>query len=181
MEDIKDINNPLRIEMRRYRSLMEICSLCIVAFAVWSIIKFFLQLMTDPEEIFSAESGSAPLYAKVVTLSVVIILITVDLLIRLYIARTALLVSKDLISKTRYSVFAVFLIFEGLVGIVLEVKAIINDPSNALRNIVSIMLEITSLGAVFGLIYAGMKFRKARNSYKQLSQNGQQDDGSLNV
>lgn len=180
MEDIKDINNPLRIEMRRYRSLMEICSLCIVAFAVWSIIKFCLQLMTDPEEIFSVESGSAPLYAKVLTISILIILIVVDLFIRLYIARSALLVSKDLISKTRYSVFALFLILEGLVGIVLEVKAIIYDPSNALSNIVSIMLEATSLGAVFGLIYAGLKFRKARNTYKQLSQNGQQDNGSLN-
>ena len=176
MEDINDINNPLRIEMRRYRSLMEICSMGIVAFGVWSIIKFCLELMSNPEEIFYSESGSAALSAKIITLVVVIILIILDLLMRLYIVRTALLVSKDLINKTRYSIFALFLIIEGLVGIGLEVKSIINDPSVVLKSAVSIMVELTALGAVIGLIYAGIHFKRARNSYRQLSQEDQPDN-----
>ena len=159
---------------------MEICSLCIVAFGVWSIIKFFLELMSNPEEIFYAESGSATQSANILTLFIMIILITLDLLMRLYIARTALLVSKDLINKTRYSIFAVVLIIEGLAGIGLEVNSIINDPSGALKSVVSIMVELTALGSVIGLIYAGMNFKKARDSYRQLSRKDQLNDGSLN-
>lgn len=181
MEDINDINNPLRIEMRRYRSLMEICSMGIVAFGVWSIIKFCLELISNPEEIFYTESGSATQSAKIITLSVVVIMIILDLLMRLYIARTALQVSKDLINKTRYSIFAFLLIIEGLIGIGLEVNSIINDPSGVLKSVVSILVELTALGSVIGLIYAGMNFKKARNSYRQLSQNDHPDDGSLNV
>lgn len=147
--------------------MMDISSLGIVAFGVWSIIKLVLTALGDPSEFFS-DIGPDQAVGRgddILTVIFLAIVAAIDMSMRLYIARSARKVSKGEIKKTRYIIFAILLMLTSAFSIFLQCVGIHFDPSGSARYIISILVELTSLGAVAELIYATVRFRKARDMF----------------
>lgn len=153
--------------MRRYRSMMDISSLGIVAFGVWSIIKLVLTAMGDPNHFINnvGPDQGAGRGDDILTVVFLAIITAIDMSMRLYIARSARKVSKGEIKKTRYIIFAIVLMLTSAFSIFLQCVGIHLDPSGWVSYFVSILVELTSLGAVAELIYASVRFRKARDLF----------------
>lgn len=160
---MEEINNPYRIEMRRYRSMMDISSLGIFAFGIWSIAKLVLTTIYEPAQMLADSTTGEALSAgsDVINIVTMVVLCAVDLLMRLYVTTSARKVSKGRKKKTRYIVFAVLLLLGSLINIAFNIGVIVLVKTDIADSIIRIIVEITSMGAVIELIYATRKFRTA--------------------
>lgn len=167
-----DVNDPLRVEMRRYRSMMEISCRGILMFGIWSAVKCIFQILNDPGEFFlyMSDTGKASLSLEISSILMLLFIMAVDLAGRLYIAKSALDVSKRYKKKKLYIFLAVMLFVGSILTIVISIADMIKTHARIAEDIVTIMIEITAIITVSELIYSSVKFRRARNRFKAVSE-----------
>ena len=158
--------------MRRYRSMMEISCKGILIFGIWSAVKCIFQIIDNPAEfsLYTSEMGTVSLSHEVSSILLILAIMAVDLAGRLYIAKSALDVSKRYKKRKLYIFLAVMLLVGSILTILISIADIIKFHSRIRDDIITIIIEITAIITVCELIYSSIRFRKARSRFRAESE-----------
>jgi hypothetical protein len=143
------------VKLRRYRNLLTISGLGVIAFGLWSVLKTIL-LFVFREEALAALPDDV--LTRVIFFVIVGVLLLTDFAIRLFIGLSARAEGLGKKKGYAYLVFAVLLALASAAS----VAAIFFDTgtTSILEIIVSVIVEVTSLVAVIELIAAAIHVKR---------------------
>lgn len=141
-------NDPRQIRIRKYRSILRSIGAGIVVFSAWSVIKSAGLTLVDPDNSFEA---------------VTVLLLALDMLMRIYVGRSAIAVGNGQKRGKAYIIFAVFMLagsafvlaFLGLILAHPEITGRVNGLYT------SMFIEITSDVLIAEMIIVSGKLKKA--------------------
>lgn len=164
-------NDALQIQLRKNQDTLKIVGLGVMAFGAWSIVKSILyttaQWSSIKEEIVVPEANET--IAKMVYIFMIAVTMAVEILVRLYIGRSAIAEGKGERRRPGYVVVA-FLITA--IGLTLTVTAFVVpgiriEPN--LEALMSLFVEITSAVITLEMCWSAIRVRKLR---RQLAEQG---------
>ena len=165
-------------KLRKYEHLLAISGAGVIAFGIWSVVKAAIYFLLVPLEridtLFSEQdladlqsAGASNKAAGIITIVVILAMLLVDLLLRYYVGRSAVLEGRRIRKKRiTYVVVAAFIGFFLLLSIVMRFYSYLGEQEvtkTALDTAsVSIVVDITSLLATIEMIVAAIMVRRLR-------------------
>ena len=157
-------NDALQIQLRKNQDTLKIVGLGVMAFGAWSIVKSILyttaQWSSIKEEIVVPEANET--IAKMVYIFMIAVTMVVEIVVRLYIGRSAIAEGKGERRRPGYVVVA-FLITA--IGLTLTVTAFVVPGIRMelnLEALVSLFVEITSAVITLEMCWSAVRVRKLR-------------------
>ena len=157
-------NDTLQIQLRKNQDTLKIVGLGVMAFGAWSIVKSILyttaQWSSIKEEIVVPEANET--IAKMVYIFMIAVTMVVEIVVRLYIGRSAIAEGKGERRRPGYVVVA-FLITA--IGLTLTVTAFVVPGIRMelnLEALVSLFVEITSAVITLEMCWSAIRVRKLR-------------------
>ncbi len=150
----------MRRRLRRNENYLVIIGTGVMAFGFWSVIQTVLLLLLSPQavsEYFDTVSG--PDFSPNIGYVLLMVLTTLDLLVRLYVGLSARAEGFGAKKGNLYVVFAVLLCFFHLLALV---TAVLNRFRNYLGfedAVMSLLIDITSLVTLVELVNSIFKVR----------------------
>ena len=175
-------NDPNRIKLRRYENRLAISGMAVIAFGLWSIVKalaYFLTQSYDVIDAFGLEDDShsleeglkvADLHSAFsgVLIGIIFTVLVFELLVRVYVGRSAFLDGRELKKKSPVYIILSFLIALLLIlslvnRAVTGIEGAATDRSEVMDTaVVSNLLDITSLLALAEMVISGIRVRRLR-------------------
>ena len=167
------------IKLRKYEHSMVVSGGGVIIFGVWSVVKAILFFIVSPAEQFQSiysDEDAQELYdigfsntdASLFIFVAILIILIVDLLLRFYVGRSAILVGRRMRKKEiMYIVIAIFLglvLFAGFFARILFAQDYIAGVKTTAWSTgnVSSIVDLTSLLALIELIVSSFKVRRLR-------------------
>ena len=165
----------LEIKLRKSEDSLRIVGLCVIAFGIWSIIKFvlisdsgldFTSIIADINDPMGDES-----FIKLLVYSIMAFFLGLEILFRLYIARSAIAEGNGTKERFFYIMMA-FLI--ALVNLALMIAGIVlwHTPENKNQSLSSFILacvtELTSICIMLEMGISAIRVKKLRRQLKDL-------------
>ena len=150
------------VKLRRYRNLLTVSGLGVIAFGGWSVLKMILVfvMQRDTIEALFAEMA-VDSRVKGITIVIVIAIMLIDFLIRIFVGSTARAEGLGKKKGPAYIVFALLLALGSLFSLVLlfvDGDSLSKTP--ILQTAISVILEITSMVATIELLVAAFTVKK---------------------
>ena len=177
---MQERNDPNRIRLRKYENTLTVSGVAVIAFGLWSIIKSGLYFITGNVDILSAfemeddiqgleefmGTRGAHILADAIALGVLFAFLSVDVLIRIYVGRSAVLDGRRVKKgNVLYVVFAFILIVPLATSFITEFIPRENQAvstSELDMVIASQLLDATSLAALLEMVFASIQVRRLR-------------------
>lgn len=177
---MQERNDPNRIRLRKYENTLTVSGVAVIAFGLWSIIKSGLYFITGNVDVLSAfetesdvqgleeiiGTGGAHVVADTIFLGVLFAFLSVDVLIRVYVGRSAVLDGRRVKrGNVLYVILACILIVplasEFITGFIPQENqaASVSDLDTVLA---SRLLDATSLAALLEMVFASIQVRHLR-------------------
>lgn len=170
-----------RIRFRKIRSRLGISAFGVMAFAVWSIIRTILQMffgttptLNEVNNGVAAQTIEAQVDDSVIVLILVVVLtvLAVEIALRLFIGLSARAESKGKKKSIVYIILAGLFIPFYVTIIIYSFQNSNYLESNVFDNIISIILDITSLISFIELFVSAIMLRRMRKKYVDIEQKG---------
>ena len=152
------------VRLRKYKHMLVISGMAVIAFGVWSIVKTILyttaQWNSITEEITVPEANET--LAKMVYLFMIAVTMAVEIAVRLYIGRSAIAEGKGERRRPGYIAVAFLIAF---LGLALTASAIVIPGIHIELNLdllASLFVEITSAVITFEMCWSAVRVRKLR-------------------
>ena len=142
-------NNSLeQIKIRKYRSILRSIGAGIIVFSVWTVAKSAGTTLLNPDESFQAGA---------------VIFLAADLLMRIYVGRSAIAVGNGQKRSGRYIRLAVLMLACSAFILTVAGYIVIHPERGADTNglLTSVFIEITSAALVAEMIAVSVKLRRA--------------------
>lgn len=141
-------NDPRQIEIRKYRSILRSIGAGIVVFSSWSVFKSIGVTLLNPEETLQAMTAVS---------------LVVDLLMRIYVGRSAIAVGNGEERGKTYIVFAILMVLGSVIILAFICFGLVRLEAVRKANGIytSMFIEITSTVLVVEMIIVAMKLRIA--------------------
>ena len=151
-------------ELRRQQNTLVVISTGVIAFAMWSVLKTFLYCFFHQSELLNItpemEEG-AILISQIILYILVFLALALDLIPRIYVARSAIAVGRGRKKGKAYIVVSALMAAESVASILAEFFFMDSATfSNSLDTFASVLVDLTSLLMWIELIIAAMKVRK---------------------
>lgn len=180
---MKTANDPKQIKLRKYENILAVSGVAVIAFGVWTIIKaafylflnpFNLEIFISPEEIAEAKAEAGEIAGTVmsgVVIAIIFIVLLMDLLLRMYIGRSAYSDGRARKKKSIvYVIIAIFIIFAFANSIGFTISNMINGTTVEQTEaeeymssaFTSLFLDMTSLLALVELAFSAIQVRRLR-------------------
>ena len=156
-------------ELRRRRSILSITGMGVIALGLWSFIKLNLYFLAAQNatieglglaDLSADERRTSFLFLYVVGL----VLAVLELILRIYIGRSAIRDAKGAKKKSLYLVFAAILASLSAIYLCLDITSFDFHSNHVADSMASILVEITSLYIFIELLFAAIKIRLLRKN-----------------
>ena len=157
-------------ELRKRQNILYITGQGVIAFGLWSLIKNNLYLFLSAEELFPETDEFSPKMQIAIILITFLILLffsSLELLLRIYVGRSAMNEAKGLKFRKHYVGFSRFLIAFYVFSVAIEILEIILpgvDVNSFPERFASVIVDTTSLIMLIELVSAAKKVRSLRAS-----------------
>lgn len=152
----------LETKIRKYSTNMRLSAYGVILFGAWSVIKGILYLVFNTG-VFDAllGIGSIPKESKTLAISVLFAIQVLDLIVRILIGRAAILESKGHKRGIGYIIIGFLLISFYVYNDVANFPSVfeLGSTNMIIDQIVSLILDITSIYAMADLIYSSIRYK----------------------
>ena len=155
------------VKMRRYQNLLTISGLGVIAFAVWSVMKTIMLFAMRKELLIDVLAASDDMTFKVTLISILVLILLVDFLVRLYVGLSARAEGFGKKKGYVYIIFAILLALTSL-GAVVMTFFNISPGSSVAELVVSVIVEATSIVVVIELLVASFNVKKLRKELTEV-------------
>ena len=149
--------------IRRLQDTLTVAGFGVIAFAAWSVVKaillFFLLDEASQRELLKLSDG-VPMQVFYIMFAIVAF---ADLLMRLYVGRSAQAEGRGKRKGFAYIVFAALMAIMSIVSIVLTLLGVSSSPT-VVDLIMSVVIEATSFATLALMIYCAVRLRRLRRS-----------------
>ena len=177
---MKDIDTTVETKIRKYRDNMRISAYGTFLFGAWNILKCVLYLLMD-KGYFNAlyEMYDYPEEIWGLAMALIFILLGIDLLLRLLVSFAAIKESKGKKKGCGYVIFGVILLIIVYIPMLcadVYTTVQIDDVAMLIDSIVATIVDITSVYALFDLLYCSIRFKILSKQYAKLAERGGADN-----
>jgi hypothetical protein len=164
-------------ELRRNQNLMIQSGIGVLVFGIWGIIRTLMLYAFSPDE----RKGLLDVDNMNTTLEIILVIVmfvvffSFDMLLRFYICRRAIAEARGWYRGNKYLVLTGMLAIVSILSIVLYVTSIVvafmsGMDERAIANVVSVLVEFTSLEILTGLIKSARRMRKLRRELESTAE-----------
>ena len=166
----------MEAKLRKYQYILGTAGFGVLLFSAWSLIKAFIFAIlqdTGYQAVSEADAEADRVFEEVIKtadfdlsafLIIVMIglfsLIIIDIVLRIYIGRTARKVSRGAKKSPAYIVIAVILAAMYTVSMYVSITTNSYLKESYLDTIVTLLIDITSLGTMIAVIISGIQVRR---------------------
>ena len=154
--------------IRRNQNYLIIIGTGTILFGIWSVIKTVMYLVMRRNEFSDLTEqlpeGNPQLSALIVT-GIVLLILTINLLLRLYVGLSAQREGRGEKGNKRYVVLAGYLCFSHLFSLRAEVLSLMQNPKDIATVIASILMDATSFITLLELVHSVYRVRKLIRDY----------------
>ena len=157
-------NDPASVKMRRNRGTLSVAGLGVMAFGLWSVVKFVMECLIGQirEDLVNTYSDTGTILAWIVIIVVVHVILT-DVILRYIVGRCAWRESRGLRQGHWYFILAVNIAAGSILSIYIEAESIILRDDFSLYDYACLIVELTSLVMLIELFVASICSRRRKS------------------
>ena len=157
-------NDPASVKMRRNRGTLSVAGLGVMAFGLWSVVKFVMECLIGQirEDLVNTYSDTGTILAWIVIIVVVHLILT-DVILRYIVGRCAWRESRGLRQGCWYLILAGNIAAGSILSIYLEAESIILKDDFSLYDYACLIVELTSLVMLIELFVASICSRRRKS------------------
>ena len=156
------LNDPESIKFRRNSNTMVILGLGVILFAFWTIIKLLAQFVLKFEIVDDSIFEELGVLGLMVFMITLVVVLAFEVLLRLFVGLRAIRDGMGKKVSKAYLVFAVFLLIDSLLSVLLMIDSSINAETDFLENYISLFMELSSFIVTVELFIAALSVRRYR-------------------
>ena len=157
-------NDPASVKMRRNRGTLSVAGLGVMAFGLWSVVKFVMECLIGQirEDMVNTYSDTGTILAWIVIIVVVHLILT-DVILRYIVGRCAWRESRGLRQGHWYLILAGNIAAGSILSIYIEAESIILRDDFSLYDYACLIVELTSLVMLIELFVASICSRRRKS------------------
>lgn len=162
-------NDPREIEIRKYQSILRSIGTGIIMMGAWSLAKAVSMMLIDSSEMYTAageisdvpELAMSQHAAMIFVICVTAAVVLIDILIRIYVGRSAIAIGKGQKRGAAYIVLTCLLILFSMIALLLIIASFrYYGKEGSDVSISAAVIELTSLIMLIEMLVASFRLKK---------------------